>query len=156
MKISEEEKVEILLAQLQRRYEAIEKIRERVYNISIWALGIFLGAAGLIVQGNIQLSWPAKAFLAIAATFALVAVLSYIKDLERGFRSQFQVVVQIEKLLGFSKPGFFGPEEELYPPEWKKAGTKQGKGNFFRNTHLLLYLGAALLLVAIISSGLLF
>jgi hypothetical protein len=156
MRISEEDKVKILLAQLQRRYEGIEKIRERVYNISVWTLGIFLGAAGLIVQGDIQLEWPAKAFLAIAATFALIAVLFYIRDLERGFRNQFRVTVQIEKLLGFSEPGFFGPEEQLYPSEYEKAGTRQGKGNFFRNTYLLLYLGAALLLVAIVSSGLLF
>jgi hypothetical protein len=156
MKISEEDKVKILLAQLQRRYEGIEKIRERVYNISIWTLGIFLGAAGLIVQGDIQLNWPAKTFLAIAETFALIAVQFYVKDLERGFRAQFQVVVQIEKLLGFSEQGFFGPEEQLYPAEWERAGTKQGKGHFFRNTYLLLYLGAALLLVAIASSGLLF
>jgi hypothetical protein len=156
MEINEQDKVKILLTLLERRYDGIEKIRERVYSISIWTLGIFLGAAGLIVQGDIQLGWPAKIFLAIAEAFALIAILFYIKNLERGFSNQFQVAVQIEKLLGFSKQGFFGMEEELYPPEWEKAGTKQGKGHFFRSTYLLLYLGAALLLVAIGSSGLLF
>jgi hypothetical protein len=155
MEIDEQDKVKILLTLLERRYDGIEKIRERVYSISIWTLGIFLGAAGLIVQGEIQLAWPAKIFLAIAETFALIAILFYIKNLERGFRNQFQVAVQIEKLLGFGKQGFFGLEE-IYPPEWEKAGTKQGKGHFFRNTYLLLYLGAALLLIAIGASGLLF
>jgi hypothetical protein len=141
---------------LDRRYEGIEKIRERVYNISIWTLGIFLGAAGLIVQGNVQLDWPAKIFLAVAEAFALVAILFYIKDLERGFRNQFQVVVQIEQILGLGKQGFFAPEEELYPSEWAQAGTKLGKGQFFRNTYLLLYLGAVILLFAIVAAGLLF
>jgi hypothetical protein len=156
MEIGEQDKVQILLAQLERRYEAIEKIRERVYNISIWTLGIFLGAAGLIVQGNIQLSLLAKIFLAVAGGFALVAILFYVKDLERGFRNQFQVVVQIEMLLGLGKKGFFAPEEELYPSEWTQAGTKLGSGRFFRNTYLLLSLGAVVLLVAIGASGLLF
>ena len=149
MEIGEQDKVQILLAQLERRYEAIEKIRERVYNISIWTLGIFLGAAGLIVQGNIQLSLLAKIFLAVAGGFALVAILFYVKDLERGF-------VQIEMLLGLGKKGFFAPEEELYPSEWTQAGTKLGSGRFFRNTYLLLSLGAVVLLVAIGASGLLF
>jgi hypothetical protein len=156
MEISEQDKVQILLAQLDRRYEGIEKIRERVYSISIWTLGIFLGAAGLIVQGNVQLSLPAKIFLALAEALALVAILFYIRDLERGFRNQFQVVVQIEILLGLGKQGFFAPEEALYPSEWAQAGTKLGRGQFFRNTYWLLYLGAAILLVAIGTAGLLF
>jgi hypothetical protein len=156
MEISEQDKVKILLTLLERRYEGIEKIRERVYSISIWTLGIFLGAAGLIVQGNIQLDLAAKIFLAIAEAFALMAILFYIKDLERGFRNQFQVAVQIEQILGLGKPGFFNQEGELYPSEWAQAGTKLGKGRFFRNTYLLLYLGAAILLFAIGASGLLF
>jgi hypothetical protein len=156
MEINEQDKVNILLTLLERRYDGIEKIRERVYSISTWTLGIFLGASGLIVQGEIQLTWSAKIFLAIAEMFALIAILFYIKNLEQGFRNQFQVAVQIEKLLGISKRGFFGPEEEIYPAEWEKAGTKQGKGSFFQTTYLLLYLGAALLLFAIGSSGLLF
>jgi hypothetical protein len=156
MEIGEQDKVKILLTLLERRYEGIEKIHERVYSISIWTLGIFLGAAGLIVQGNIQLDLAAKIFLAIAEAFALMAISFYIKDLERGFRNQFQVAVQIEQILGLGKQGFFDAEEELYPSEWAQAGTKLGQGRFFRNTYLLLYLGAAILLVAIGASGLLF
>lgn len=156
MQITDQDKVQILLALLDRKHDAIETIRERVYNISIWTLGIFLAAAGLLVEGSIHLGWYAKGFLAVGVLFALGAVLFYIKDLERGFRSQFRVVIQIEQLLGLSKQGFFGTEEELYPPEWTQAGTKLGKGHFFRNTYLLLMLGTAFLLVAIGSAGLLF
>ena len=156
VKIDEQGQVTILLALLNRRYESIEKIRERVYNISIWTLGVFLGAAGLIVQGNIQLDWPAKIFAALAETFAMVAVMFYLKDLEKGFRNQFRVTIQLEKALGLSEPGAFGLDKGLLPPEWAEAGTKKAKGRFFRNTYLLLYLGAALLLAANVSSGLLF
>jgi hypothetical protein len=151
--IGEKDKVQILLRLLERRYEGIEKIRERVYSISIWTLGIFLGAAGLIVQGNIQLSLAAKIFLVIAEALALVAILFYVRDLERGFRNQFRVAVRMEKVLGFGEPGFFGPDQQIYPEEWAKAGTKQSRGRFFRNTYLLLFLGAAILLVAIAASG---
>jgi hypothetical protein len=59
-------------------------------------------------------------------------------------------------LLGLCKPGFFAPEEALYPSEWAQAGTKLARGRFFRSTYLLLYLGAAILLVAIGAAGLVF
>lgn len=86
----------------------------------------------------------------------MVAVTFYPKDLEKGFRNQFRVAIQLEKALELSEPGVLGLDEGLLPPEWAEAGTKKGKGRFFRNTYLLLYLGAALLLAANVSSGLLF
>ena len=128
MEIDDQDKIKILLALLDRRYESIEKIRERVYNISIWTLGVFLGAAGLIAQGNIKLDWPAKILVGLAETFAVVAIMFYLKDLERGFRNQFRVATQIEKALGLNEQGAFGLEEELLPSEWAKAGTKKAKG----------------------------
>jgi hypothetical protein len=156
VKIEDQDKIKILLTLLDRRYESIEKIRERVYNISIWTLGIFLGAAGLLVQGSIVLDWPAKVFAVLAEVFAVVSIIFYIKDLESGFRNQFRVAIQIERALGLSEKGAFGLDEGVLPSEWSKAGTKKAQGRFFRNTYLLLYLGAALLLAAIVSSGLVF
>jgi hypothetical protein len=156
VEITEKDKVQILLTLLGRRYDGIEKIRERVYNISIWAMGIFLAAAGLIVEGNLQLDLAKKIFLTIGTGLALAAILFYIKDLEKGFRSQFKVAVQFENLLGFSKEGFFGPEQNPYPTEWAQAGTKKSRGHFFQNTYMILYLGAATLLFAIWSVGYIF
>ena len=49
MEIADEYKGEILLAMLEHRYSAIERIRDRVYRFAIWTLRIFLGAIVLIV-----------------------------------------------------------------------------------------------------------
>lgn len=156
MDISEKDKIQILLTLLGRRYDSIEKIREHVYNISIWMLGVFLAAASLIVEGSIQLGLPEKVFLAMTVVFALVVILFYLKDQERGFKNQFRVAIRIENLLGFYKQGTFDPEEGLYPSEWGQTGTEHGHGRFFRNIYLLLCLGTMVLLAAIGLSGLLF
>jgi len=153
MEISEQSKIQILLTLLGRRYDGVERIRDRVYSITIWTLGVFLAATSLIVEGSIQLGLPEKIFLALVVVFALVVILFYIKDLERGFRNQFQVATRIEKLLGFYEQGTFDLEEGLYPSEWTQTGTKLGRGRFFRNTYLLLYLGATVLIAAIWLSG---
>jgi hypothetical protein len=156
MQIDDRVKSQILLAALERRYEATDKIRDRVYAISIWTLGIFLAGSGLIVQGNILLGVPGKVFLGMAVVFAYGVVVFYVKDLERGFRNQFRAAVRIEKLLGFYEEGFFAPDEALYPPQWAEMGTKAAKGRFFTITYLLLSLGALVLIAAIGLSGLLF
>ena len=156
MEISETDKIQILLALLERRYDSIEKIREHVYNISIWMLGVFLAASSFIMQGKIQLNLLEKVFLAMIVVFILMVILLYIKDQERGFSSQFRAAIRIEKLLGFYKPGAFDLEEGLYPAEWAHTGTELGQGRFFRNITLLLCLGTIIPLAAIGLSGLLF
>ena len=153
MHIDPRQKVEILIALLERRYTAIDGIRERVYALSIWTMGVFLGAASLVVQGDLALSWPRRAFLAMAVIVALGVILYYVRDLERGFRTQFRAAVRIERLLGLYEPGAFDPDAPLYPSEWARAGTEFAGGRFFRNTYLLLGLGAALLIAAIGTSG---
>ena len=45
MEISEEKKLEILLAQGQERYEALHKMRDRSMQFALWILG--LGCNGL-------------------------------------------------------------------------------------------------------------
>jgi len=154
--MDEQTKSHILLTALERRYDAVERIRERVYAISIWTLGVFLGLSGLIVQGDLHPGLPAKVFLTAGAVFALAAILFYIRDLEKGFRNQFRVVVQIEELLGFYEEGFFSPGKALYPPEWTRTGTRAAQGRFFTTTYLLLSLGALVLVAAIVLSGVLF
>ena len=153
MHIDPRQKIEILITLLGRRYDAIDGIREGVYAISIWTVGIFVAAASLIIQGDLAVSWPQRVFLALAVVVALGVILFYVRDLERGFRTQFRAAVRIERLLGLYEPGAFDPDAPLYPSEWARAGTEFAGGRFFRNTYLLLGLGAGLLIAAIGASG---
>lgn len=156
MEIADEYKGEILLAMLEHRYSAIERIRDRVYSFAIWTIGIFLGVAGLVLEGSLRPNLSTKGFLALAVLLALAAVVFYIRDLEKGFRNQFRVAIRIETLLGFYEKGAYDSEGELYPASWAKAGTVTGQGRLFPTTYLLLCLAAIVLIVTVSLAGTVF
>ncbi len=57
MKISEERKIDVLLAQLQERYDALHKMRDRSMQFVLWILGLGLGMSWLLIKGT-ALRWP--------------------------------------------------------------------------------------------------
>jgi hypothetical protein len=151
----EMEEYSILMTLLEQKYAAIERIRDRVYSLSISAIGVFLTVAALIVQNVILLTLIEKIFFGLGALFAFGVVCYYIRDLEKGFCNQFMVVVKIEKRLGLYQAD--PDEESLYPSEWETVHTPgKSRSGFFRSTTLLLVLGALALLGAIALSGILF
>ena len=156
MNITEEQKADILLAMLEHRYGAIERIRDRVYGFAIWTLGIFLGVTGLVLEGTLQPGPTGRWVLSFAAFLALAAIVFYIRDLEKGFCNQLRVAIRVETLLGFYETGVYDSAGGLYPPSWASAGTAAGQGRFFRMTYLLLCLGAAVLVVTVSLAGMAF
>ena len=151
--ITEDKKVEILLAALDERYKAIHAIRDRVQNVGLWSLGLLLGAGGWIIQSDLRLTCFEKAVYLVGAILAfLVLRFSYLEDLERGFQRQQKATVRIEKALKLYETNFFDDSENsIYPPEWEHAGTEKGAGKFFNTTFYLLYIGFAFLAIAILS-----
>jgi hypothetical protein len=55
-KINMAEKVDILISALEERYKALHIIRERVQNVGVWLLGIFLASGGWLLQNDVVLS----------------------------------------------------------------------------------------------------
>lgn len=155
MKINDEKKVDILLLALKERYESMHKIRERIQNIGIWIMGILFGASGWLVQSNITLNYSQKTIIVIVILMALIILnLTYIKDLQIGFKSQQRVAAKIENALGFFTPeNFDDSKKSIYPDAWKMAGTRKGNGNFFHSMQILLSIGFAFLLVAVLLNG---
>jgi nitrogen fixation-related uncharacterized protein len=149
---SHSDKKEILVAALQERYEAMRVIRERVQSIGLWSLGIMLAAAGWLMQSETFIAPKQKLLYIIALGVAFWALrFKYLDDLEKGFSKQQRVAVRIEKALGLYTPGEFDEEEKpIYPQEWEKAGSEGGNGKFFASTYLLLYIGVAILALAIL------
>jgi hypothetical protein len=66
----------------------------------------------------------------------------YLRDLEKGFRSQQRVAVRIEECLGLYRG--------IYPMEWQKAGVDSSPGRFFASTYALLYLGSGILALVLL------
>lgn len=152
MEIGDQTKVDTVLSGLQERYAAMHAMRQRVENVCLWVLGVFVVVAGWIVQGNVELSVPQKGFLCGALLATVIGVrCRYLADVEKGFTEQLRVAARLEKALGFYEPGYFDPSEMgVYPEEWSRAGTESGKGRYFEMSYLLLYIGTGILIVAIV------
>lgn len=148
--LTKEQKVDVLLHALEERYKSIHIIRDRVQNISLWILGLFITAGGWLLQSNSILETKERVFFTvIILTSVIVLRAFYLRDLEKGFKAQQQIQAKIESALGLCEAGVFIPTDSIYPSEWAKSGTKVGKGKFFFHNYLLIYLGTAILLVSI-------
>jgi hypothetical membrane protein len=147
--LSEEKKAEVLMHALGERYSAIRAIRDRVQNVCLWVLGLFVTGAGWLLQATNPLDCSEKIFftsMILIAVFVLRAY--YLKDLEKGFKNQQQTQARIESALGLCTEGVF-IDCSIYPAEWGNAGTKKGKGNFFAHNYLLIYTGTLFLIMSI-------
>jgi hypothetical protein len=139
---------DILISALSERYKSIHIIRERVQSISVWVLGLLLGAAAWIYQSDMYFNKPEFLIIAIIIVLVWFSLWKfYLDDLKKGFNSQRRVAAKIEKNLGFYENG----ENSVYPQAWKDSGKEGCEGNFMCNTYYLIALGFLLLLISISS-----
>lgn len=150
MEIDNAEKINILLSGLQERYNALHIIRARVENTCTWTLGILVVLSGFFIDKNVSLTTTQSIFI-IASLIAVLVVLRFffLRDLEKGFKEQFKVVVNIEKALSLYKEGAYC-DGTVYPNKWEKSGQDRCDGRFFKSSYWLLYVGFAILIVAIL------
>jgi hypothetical protein len=153
MHINDEQKVSILTSGLDERYASIRAIRERIQSICVWALGIMLAAGGWLIQSNAPITHFEKFVYVVGIVLAFIALrFHFLADLYRGFQGQQRAAVRIEKALSMFTPKVFDDEElSIYPDEWKGAGTGDSKGKFFASTYMLLYIGTAFLIFAVLT-----
>ena len=154
--MNEPEKNTILLECMKERNNSIRTIRERVQSLCLWSLGIMLAASGWILQGGITISLPGKVlFSLILISCFLVLRFFYIEDLRKGFKSQQEILIKVEKALKLYDENVFNSDaESLYPECWKNCCKEDGEGRFFQSSEALLYLGAIILLLIIWLNGL--
>ena len=153
MNINDDKKVDVLLSALEERYSAIHKIRSRLQNLSIWALGIFFAASGWLFQSDVYFQKYEQVTLLVGLTILILVLFkTYMKDLEKGFKGQQTVAAKIENELGFYVEGVLS-EKQLYPSSWKDAGTDKGEGKYFDTNRKLLLVGALALALTILSKG---
>lgn len=146
------QKVTILLAALQERYQALRTIRERVQGVGLWALGLLAAASGWVLQATESLD-NTKRWAALGGLMAAVIILRfvYLADLKRGFDAQQRTAARLERALGFYQVGVFDDESApIYPARWLEAGKSKGTGKFFMSTYRLIYAGAVFLAFSLI------
>ena len=151
MALDDAQKVTILIAALQERYQALRTIRERVQSIGLWTLGILLAASGWLIQNDKPIPLNER-IVGIIGVIAAICVLRfiYIRDLQKGFSSQQRVAARLEGALSLYETGAFDDDfASILPKSWADAGTADGHGQFFSSTYRLLYVGVAFLVVAL-------
>lgn len=146
------QKVTVLLAALQERYQALRTIRERVQSTGLWALGLLTAASGWVLQTTEPLD-NLKRWAALGGLMAAVLILRfiYLADLKQGFDAQQRAAARLELALGFYQVGLFDDQStSIYPVRWLDAGKSKGAGKFFVSTYHLVYAGAGFLALSLI------
>ena len=123
MQLSENQKLQVLLAELQERYNASHKIRERSTQFALWISGMAIGLGWLLIsQATLSLSESIALTLLILALFA--GTIYFIMGLRRGFLKNREALIKIERALGMHNPDIYLPDVPLLPQEYSRIKRK--------------------------------
>lgn len=144
--LGENQRVQILVAQMNERYQACHQLRDRSTQFTLWILGFAVAASWWLLQepsGNL--------FQNVAAT-ALVLILGFsafyfLKSMGGGFRKNREVLINIETALGLHTRGTILQDKIILPPEYKN--TKPRASAHFSTLYVLLLITSIYLLSAI-------
>jgi len=117
MEIPEDQKIKVLMAQIEERYTASHKMRDRSMQFGLWILGLGLGMAWVLIS-KVTLTNPQKIFLLLF--FIVVGFLSitFVRAIERGFKNNHDVIIRLETLLKLHEEGFYDPAGSILPKEF--------------------------------------
>jgi len=99
MSCSDDKKLEIILMQLEERYNALHKMRDRSTSFTLWILGFGLGLAWLLTKEG-ELSWLESIFLILFLVLITYVSVNFLAAIHRGFNKNRDIVIQIETSLG--------------------------------------------------------
>lgn len=126
MEIPEDEKIKVLMAQLEERYAASHKMRDRSMQFGLWILGLGLGMAWILIS-KVTLTNPQKMFLLLFLIVVGFLSITFVRAIERGFKNNHDVIVKIETLLKLHEEGFYDLGGSILPKEFtKKVGRWSG------------------------------
>jgi len=123
MQLSEDQKLQVLLAELQERYNASHKIRARSIQFTLWISGMAIGLGWLLIsQKPLVFSQRAALTLLIVALFA--GTVYFILGLRRGLRKNRKAMIRCERALGMHEPGIYLHDRSLLPTEYSNIKRK--------------------------------
>jgi len=133
--MQEDKKIDVLMAQLNERYGALHKMRDRSTNFTLWILGFGLGLAWLLISECTLSTTQACAvvfFLVVVGFFSVV----FLRAMHRGFNNNRDIVIRIETLLKLYEEDFYGSGESILPKEFSR--NKFHWGGHFPTLYVLL------------------
>lgn len=144
--LTNEQRFQVLMAQLQERYAAWHQIRSRSMQFTLWILGLAIAGTWNLLQN------PCSFYQQRFASSALVLLLAFtatyfLASLARGARTNREALINIETALGNHKNRQFLADKPLLPVEYQD--TKPRASSHFRTLYALLAVTSLYLLVAI-------
>lgn len=117
MHLNDDQKLQVLLVELQERYDAAHKIRERSIQFTLWISGMAIGIGWLLIsQPTLGLYQRVALTLLILALFA--GTIHFVLALGRGFRKNRGAMIKCERALGMHDSGVYLKDAPLLPTEY--------------------------------------
>jgi len=117
MKISEERKLDVLLAQLEGRYDALHKMRERSMRFVLWILGLVLAMAWLLINETV-LTCVQKCVITVLLLVLGVVSFLFVYAIARGFKANRKIMIRTETALELYERDCYGISESILPPKF--------------------------------------
>jgi hypothetical protein len=137
-------KFQVLLAELQERYAAAHKMRERGLQFVLWLSGIAIGLAWILISQR-ELTIIQKGGLSALVTVLFIGALHIISGLRRGFQKNRETMIRIEEALGLHQENCYLKDSPLLPTDYRS--TKRRWTDHFSTLLIWLALIAISLLV---------
>ncbi len=118
MEIGNEQKFQILMAQLEERYGASHKIRERCTHFTLWITGMAIGLAWLLIN-ECMLSVPQRIALSCFTVALFGGALFLLRGLLRGAATNRATLARAEAALGLYDKDAFLPDESILPAAYR-------------------------------------
>ena len=123
--LNEDQKLQVLLAELQERYNASHKIRERSTQFTLWISGMAIGLGWVLISHN-ALLFSQRVALTILITALFGGTLYFMMGLKRGLRKNREAMIGIERALGMHDLDMYLKDAPLLPTEYAQAKGKWG------------------------------
>jgi len=144
MRLNEDQRLRILLADIKERYNASHKIRERSIQFTLWISGMAIGLGWLLISQK-ELVLPHRVALTLLVMALFAGTIYFLMGLRRGFRKNCEAMINCERALGMHDSGVYLTEKLLLPLEYSRMNRKWS--DHFHTLYVWLLLVAVSLLI---------
>ena len=135
MEISEEKKLDVLMAQLQERYDALHKMRDRSMQFVLWILGFGLGLAWLLIHETF-FTLSEKILISLLLCALWVTTLYFIWSIGKGFNDTRQIIIRLESSFKLYDKNYYDISDSILPTKY--SSKKTGISGHFKTLNVLI------------------
>ena len=123
IQLNDDQKLQVLLVELQERYNASHKIRERSTRFTLWISGMAIGLAWLLISQN-ELVLAQRFALTLLVLALFMGTFFFVIGLRRGFQKNREALIRSERALYMHDSGVYLADAALLPAEYNKTKTR--------------------------------